>query len=56
MKYRTTIASSLISSGITTLFLKILPGDSLWWGIALLAIGIAVLFVKKSDDVSLPTN
>ncbi|MGV2827392.1 hypothetical protein [Myxosarcina sp. GI1(2024)] len=51
MKYRTTIASSLIASGITTLVLKILPGDSLWWGILLLALGIAVIFVKRSDEV-----
>lgn len=51
MKYRTTIASSLIASGFTTLILKVLPGDSLWWGLLLLAIGIAVLFLKKSDEV-----
>ncbi|MGF1481310.1 MAG: hypothetical protein ACFB4I_17805 [Cyanophyceae cyanobacterium] len=54
MQYRTTIASSLITSGIVTLLLKILPGNSLWWGIAFLAIGTAVLFIKKSDRVPAP--
>lgn len=49
MQYQTTIGWSLISSGLTTLFLKVLPGDSLWWGILLLAIGCAVLFVRKED-------
>ncbi len=43
MTYQTTIGWSLISSGIVTLLLKILPGDSLWWGIALLILGIAIL-------------
>lgn len=49
MQYQTTVGWSLISSGLTTLLLKILPGNSLWWGIAFLAIGITVLFVRKSD-------
>lgn len=49
MQYRTTVGWSLISSGMTTLLLKILPGDSLLWGIGLLAIGGVVLFVKKNS-------
>ena len=49
MQYRTTVGWSLLTSGLTTLLLKVLPGDSLWWGIALLAFGVLVLFVKKSD-------
>ena len=49
MEYQTTVGWSLVSSGLTTLLLKILPGKSLWWGIALLAIGGVVLFVRKSD-------
>lgn len=49
MQYQTTVGWSLISSGLTTLLLKVLPGDSLWWGIALLALGVLVLFVRKSD-------
>ncbi|HHP7229528.1 MAG TPA: hypothetical protein ACFCUY_01560 [Xenococcaceae cyanobacterium] len=51
MKYQTTIGWSLISSGITTLLLKILPGDSLLWGIGLLAIGSVVFLLRKSDTV-----
>ncbi len=49
MQYQTTAGWSLISSGFTTLLLKVLPGDSLWWGIALLCIGIGIFFVRKSD-------
>ncbi|MBV6622791.1 MAG: hypothetical protein KI793_07555 [Rivularia sp. (in: Bacteria)] len=49
MKYRTTAGWSLISSGVTTLLLKVLPGNSLWWGISFLVIGAIVLFVRKSD-------
>ena len=52
MQYRTTAGWSLITSGLTTLLLKILPGNSLWWGIGFLAIGAVVLFVRKSDTVS----
>jgi hypothetical protein len=48
MQYRTTVGWSLATSGVVTLLLKILPGDSLWWGIALLIVGIAVLFIRKS--------
>ncbi|HEY9768275.1 MAG TPA: hypothetical protein V6C71_07165 [Coleofasciculaceae cyanobacterium] len=51
MQYRTTAGWSLITSGFTTLLLKVLPGDSLWWGFALLAIGAIVLFVKNKEIV-----
>ncbi len=51
IQYRTTTGWSLISSGLTTLLLKVLPGDSLWWGVALLIIGVGILFVRKSDSV-----
>ena len=51
MQYRTTAGWSLISSGITTLCLKILPGDSLLWGIGLLAIGAVVLLVKNNSSI-----
>lgn len=47
MTYRTTIGWSLISSGIVTLLLAFLPGDSLWWGIGLLVLGILVFFVRR---------
>ena len=49
MQYRTTWGWSLISSGLTTLLLKILPGDSLWWGIGFLVLGVIILFAKKSN-------
>ncbi|MEA5596174.1 hypothetical protein [Rivularia sp. UHCC 0363] len=48
MGYQTTLGWSLLSSGMTTLLLKVLPGDSLWWGVALLVGGIATLFIRKS--------
>ncbi|EAZ88393.1 hypothetical protein CY0110_09585 [Crocosphaera chwakensis CCY0110] len=51
MQYRTTVGWSLITSGIVTLLLKVLPGNSLWWGIAFLIIGITVLFLRKNDNV-----
>lgn len=46
MSYQSTIGWSLISSGMVTLLLKVLPGDSLWWGIALLILGI-VIFARR---------
>jgi hypothetical protein len=49
MKYRTTIGSSLISSGIVTLLLKILPGNSLWYGVLFLIAGSVVFILRKSD-------
>ena len=51
MQYQTTAGWSLISSGLTTLLLKVLPGNSLWWGIALLIVGVTVLFIRKGDSV-----
>lgn len=47
-QYQTIIGCSLIFSGLITLLLKILPGNSLWWGITLLIIGIVMLFVMES--------
>jgi hypothetical protein len=47
MQYRTTVGWSLITSGIVTLLLKILPGDSLWWGLALLIAGGVILYLRK---------
>lgn len=46
MTYQTTIGWSLFSSGIVTLILKVLPGDSLWWGLLLLALGALVLYIR----------
>lgn len=47
MSYRTTIGWSLITSGIVSLLLAFLPGDSVWWGVGLLIVGIAVFFVRR---------
>lgn len=47
MTYRTTIGWSLISSGLVTLFLTVLPGDSVWWGLGLLVLGIAVFVGRR---------
>jgi len=47
MSYQTTVGWSLLSSGIVTLVLKVLPGDSLWWGIGLLVLGILTLYVRQ---------
>ncbi len=46
MAYQTTIGWSLFSSGLVTLMLFVLPGDSLWWGIGLLVLGLLVLYVR----------
>ena len=51
MQYQTTLGWSLITSGLTTLLLKVIPGDSLWWGIALLIAGGGVLYLKQNSDV-----
>lgn len=48
MAHRTTLGWSLLSSGIVTLILKVLPGDSMWWGFLLLALGVATLYYR--DD------
>ena len=47
MTYRTTIGWSLVTSGVVTLLLAALPGGSLWWGLLLLVLGIAVLLVRR---------
>ncbi|MFC4249095.1 hypothetical protein ACFOZ7_19550 [Natribaculum luteum] len=47
MTYQTTVGWSLITSGIVTLLLAYLPGDSMWWGIGLLLVGIAVFVGRR---------
>lgn len=49
MAYQTTVGWSLLSSGIVTIALWFLPGDSLWWGIGLLVLGLVVLYVRRAD-------
>ena len=51
MAYQTTIGWSLVTSGIVSLILWAIPGDSVWWGIGLLALGLVVLYIRR-DDVS----
>ncbi len=51
MTYQTTVGWSLLSSGIVTLILYVLPGDSLWWGVGLLLAGLGILYIRR-DDVS----
>jgi len=47
MTYQTTLGWSLVSSGIVTLLLTVLPGDSVWWGVLLLVAGIGMLYVRQ---------
>ncbi len=51
MAYQTTIGWSLVSSGVVSIILWLIPGDSIWWGVGLLVLGIAVLYIRR-DDVS----
>jgi len=47
MTYRTTVGWSLVTSGIVTLLLAYLPGDSVYWGVGLLILGIAVFVISR---------
>jgi len=47
MAYRTTIGWSLVSSGVVTLLLEVLPYPSLYWGIGLVVLGILVFFTRR---------
>lgn len=47
MSYQTTIGWSILSSGIVTLLLTVLPYPSMYWGIGLVILGVAVLFVRQ---------
>ena len=51
MAYQTTVGWSLLTSGLVTLLLFVLPGESLWWGVGLLLAGLLVLYIRR-DDVS----
>ncbi|SEW16148.1 hypothetical protein [Natrinema salifodinae] len=46
MSTQTTIGWSLFTSGVVTLLLKLLPGDSLWWGLLLLALGAIIMYSR----------
>ena len=47
VSYRTTLGWSLVSSGLVTLLLVVLPFPSWAWGVALLVAGVAVLLVRR---------
>ncbi|GCF12410.1 hypothetical protein Harman_03450 [Haloarcula mannanilytica] len=47
MTYQTTLGWSLVTSGIVTLLLWVLPGSDLLWGLALLVLGGLVLYIRQ---------
>jgi len=47
MTYQTTVGWSLVSSGIVTLLLGVLPGTDLFWGLLLLTIGLVTLYIRQ---------
>ena len=49
MAYQTTVGWSLVSSGIVSIILWLFPGDSVWWGVGLLVLGLIVLYIRRDD-------
>ena len=49
MAYQTTIGWSLLSSGIVSIILWLIPGNSVWWGVGLLFLGLIVLYIRRDD-------
>ena len=47
MTYRTTIGWSILSSGIVTLLLTVLPYPPTYWGIGLVILGVLVLLIRQ---------
>ncbi|MFC7021303.1 MULTISPECIES: hypothetical protein [Haloarcula] len=47
MSYQTTLGWSLVSSGLVTLLLGLLPGSDLLWGLLLLGLGVVTLYVRQ---------
>lgn len=47
--YQTTVGWSLLTSGLVTLLLFVLPGESVWWGIGLLLAGLVILAIRRDD-------
>ncbi|WP_336338957.1 hypothetical protein [Haloarcula brevis] len=47
MSYQTTLGWSLVTSGLVTLLLWVLPGSDLLWGLLLLALGGVTLYVRQ---------
>lgn len=48
MAIRTTIGWSLITSGVVTLVLAVLPFPSVYWGVVLLAVGLLVFVTRRA--------
>lgn len=49
MAYQTTMGWSLLSSGIVSILLWLIPGNSVWWGVGLLVLGLIVLYIRRDD-------
>ncbi len=49
MSYQTTIGWSLITSGLVTLLLTVLPYPSVYWGVGLLVAGILIFVVRRTS-------
>jgi hypothetical protein len=47
MSYQTTLGWSLLTSGLVTLSLWVLPGSDLLWGVLLLALGGLTLYIRQ---------
>lgn len=47
MSSQSTLGWSLLSSGIVTVVLTLLPGDDFWWGIALCILGLTVFYRRR---------
>ena len=47
MAFRTTLGWSLLTSGVVTLALAVLPGDSVWWGLGFLLAGVVALLWRQ---------
>lgn len=46
MSYRTTAGWSLFTSGVVTLLLAYLPGQSMYYGVGLMVLGVLVAVTK----------
>lgn len=51
MSSQTTLGWSLLSSGIVTIVLTLLPGNDLLWGIGLCVLGIAVFYTRRTRSL-----
>jgi hypothetical protein len=48
MSSQTTLGWSLLSSGVVTIILTLLPGDDRWWGIGLCVLGLTVFYTRRN--------